>query len=56
MAKLSVVVLALVVAMPSMALAKVKSSEIKRSCGEFKYMKNGKCEDARNKPREWKAF
>ena len=66
MAKMAIVTLALVLAVPSVASAKTTrlhrahgysaTAGASHTCGEFKYWKNGKCEDARNRSREWRAF
>ena len=55
---MALVALAFLLAVPSVSAAKTKrqhkshgyvASQVAQSCGEFKYRKNGKCEDARNK-------
>jgi len=64
MPTLALLTLALIIAIPNVASAKTKKLErshgyvatATRTCGEFKYFKNGKCEDARNRSREWRAF
>ena len=54
----ALIVLALLIATPSLVGAKTKgaqgshsytATQTQKSCGEFKYRKNGKCEDARNR-------
>ena len=63
--KLALVTLALVLAIPSVASAKspvhrshgyTATATHARTCGEFMYWKNGKCEDARNRSRDWRAL
>ena len=51
----ALIVLALLIATPSLVGAKTSqrshgytATQTQKSCGEFKYRKNGKCEDARN--------
>jgi len=65
MLKLALTALALVIATPKVAAAKTKrlkhshgyvATQSQQSCGTFMYRKNGKCEDARNKTKEWKIF
>jgi hypothetical protein len=52
----ALIVLALLIATPSLVGAKTSqrshgytATQTQKSCGEFKYRKNGKCEDARNR-------
>jgi hypothetical protein len=65
--KVALIALVLTIATPSLITAKTKTKAVQHkhgytaaqthhSCGEFKYMKGGKCEDARNKGKGWKAF
>jgi hypothetical protein len=63
--KVVFIAFALVIAAPGLVAAKTKpvqhshgytATTAQHSCGEYKYMKGGKCEDARNKGKSWKAF
>jgi hypothetical protein len=63
--KVALIALALVIATPGLVTAKTKAvhrthsytaTQAQPSCGQFKYRKGGKCEDARNKGKDWKAF
>ena len=63
--KVALIAIVLVIASPGLVAAKTKSAQqshgssaakAEHSCGEFKYWKGGKCEDARNKGKNWKAF
>jgi hypothetical protein len=63
--KVALIAFALVIAGHGLVAAKTKTvhrshgytaSKAQHSCGEFKYMKGGKCEDARDKGKSWKAF
>jgi len=64
--KVALIALALAIATPGLVTAKTKAVQdnhgytatqtTHQSCGEYKYWKGGKCEDARNKGKGWKAF
>jgi len=63
--KVALIALALTIATPGLVTAETKAvqhkhgytaTQAQHSCGEFKYHKGGKCEDARNKGKGWKAF
>jgi hypothetical protein len=66
--KVALIALVLTIATPGLVTAKTKATkpvqhkhgytatQAQHSCGEFKYRKGGKCEDARNKGKSWKAF
>jgi len=63
--KVALIAIILVIASPGLVAAKTKpaqqshgysATKAQHSCGEFKYWKGGKCEDARNKGKDWKAF
>jgi hypothetical protein len=63
--KVLFIAFALVIAAPGLVAAKTKpmhhshgytATKAQHSCGEYKYLKGGTCEDARSKGKDWKAF
>ena len=61
----ALIALVLVIATAGPVTAKTKpvhrslghtATQAQHKCGEFMYWKGGKCEDARNKGKDWQAF